>query len=342
MGFLRPWVFMFLPPVLAACWILWRKRIRPEFHWPAASVISPENAGKISIFRLLRIISVWIMGLAFILLASGFYKGEVVNKGVVEKYTIVFLQDRSGSMLGFLQILADMTKMLMETRSQDRFCGVYFSSVAVSTACGESVRVLAEVADKDLDRSYGSDAMGRGTEVGSGLLMALKTVLYDANKFSAETIGTMIASLEAGKTPLIEKDKLASHYGYVLIAETDADFSDKEWINPVHVINVMRDLGVRVYFIILTQNRPEKIIAAVRETGGESYNIGPAFTSDQASLREELRANFKDIDTLIPVKSVVVKNIEPRVFLKEIGAVLALLSVVYALSFVADEIRRIY
>src|SRR3989344_6022404 len=225
----------------------------------------------------------------------------------------------------------------MDIRKQDRFCGVYFSNTAVSTLCGESAKVITKVTNEDLNRSFNTDSMGGGTEVGAGLLMALDTIFKEAGVYSQVERTVLLESLAKKELPVIPKEKRNSHSGFIVIVEPDADFPNSESISPVQVLTVMRELGIRVYFMIFTKNSPAAVIRAVRDTGGKEYFIAPELISRPKILEEELKSVFSDIDTLNPREIKIVSGVKPRTFARELGKGLALFSLIYVLTYLAEE-----
>ena len=173
--------------------------------------------------------------------------------------------------------------------------------------------------------------------MGAGLLMALDTIFKEAGVYSQVERTVLLESLAKKELPVIPKEKRNSHSGFIVIVETDADFPNSESISPVQVLTVMRELGIRVYFMIFTKNSPAAVIRAVRDTGGKEYFIAPELISKPKVLEEELKSVFNDINTLNPRENKTVSGIKPRTFARELGAVLAALSFLYILTFLAEE-----
>ena len=337
MGFLRPWFLLVFIPVLSiALWMFWVKAL-PEFHWPLAGVVRAGGAGKKSFFRHLRNFFIAFTGTLLVLLFSGLFKGEVASYTKIKNYVIVLVQDRSGSMGQLLDFLGKVSESFMNLRRQDRFCGVYFSDTAVSTLCGESAKVITKVTNEDLNKSFSATSLGGGTEVGVGLLMSLEIILKEAGIYEQTERDILLNTLERKKMPEINEGKRNSHSGFIVIAETDADFPNSERIYPVQVLTVMRELGIRTYFMIFTKNSPDAVIRAVRDTGGKEYFIDPALVSKPALLEKELQSVFADIGTLNPLETSIISGIRPRTFVRELGAGIMLFSALYAFMFLAEE-----
>lgn len=355
MGFLRPWYLLFLGPViLTVVWLFLAKSL-PELHWPLAGIFLKQDylsghsffacikrsllnvVGRKNLFQYFRFLLIAVIGISFVFLSAGLFKGEVVSYSKVRNYVIVLVQDRSGSMSKFFDVLGKVSETFMRFRGNDRFCGVYFSDTAVSTLCGESAKVITKVSNAELNKTF-SSSMGGGTEIGLGLLKALNVILKEAGMFNEIERNMLLESLIKKELPVIAHDKKNSHSGYIAIVETDAEFPASESVSPVQVLTVMKDLGIRVYFLIFTKSSPEAVIRAVRNTGGQEYFIDPDFVSKSSAPEKELLSVFSDIDTLNPKELKVVTGVKPRTFARHFGALIVFLSVVYYFTYPVEEL----
>lgn len=337
--FLRPWfLLLFLPAVVCFVLLLVRK-VSPALSWPILKIL-PRERLHISFFSATRAVIFILTAIVIVLVIAGFFHGEKVISEVQKAYIIVFVQDRSGSMGGFFTALGKVSLALMDLRNKDKFCGVYFSDTAVRTACGESTKIIASITNEDLNKalSSGSTSVGGGTEAGAGLLKALETILDEAGIFSKNDRDEILSSLVSKKIPIIPEKKINSHKGFLVILESDALFPTMPSIDPAQVLKVMANLGVRVYFVVFTKERAESVISAVRETGGETFFLDPALASEKEALDKELAAIFSDINTLNPRETSVISGVAPRKFILELGLVLAILSPLYPLTYVIEEI----
>lgn len=337
--FLRPW-FLFLMPIFLVLMIpLFLKKRNPAFHWPILRIL-PRGKNNKGFFHSARIFIFGLSAAVIILVGAGIFYGEKVISDLEKAYTIILVQDRSGSMSNLLTPLGKVSAALIDLRKKDRFCGVYFSDTAVRTACGESSRVIASITNEDLNKalSSGSTSIGGGTEPGSGLLKALEIVIDEGGILTKNDRDEIISSLVLKKVPVVREDRINSHKGFIVILESDALFPTNPKIDPVHVLKVMASFGVRVYFVVFTKERAESVINAVRETGGETYFLDPSIVSQKENLDKELASVFSDINTLIPGETYKVSGVKPRKFIFELGILLVILSLLYPLTYFFKEI----
>lgn len=337
--FLKPWFLLLFLPVVVCFVLLLVKKVSPAFSWPILRIL-PRERLRISFFSATRAVIFILTAIVVVLVIAGFFHGEKVISEVQRAYIIILVQDRSGSMGNLLTSLGRVSAAFMDLRNKDKFCGVYFSDTAVRTACGESAKIIASITNEDLDRalSSGSTSIGGGTEPGAGLLKALEIVLDEAGIFSKNDRDEILLSLALKKIPVVPENKINSHKGFLVILESDAIFPITPVIDPAQVLKVMANLGVRVYFVVFTKERAESVITAVRETGGETSFIDPALASEKETLDKELTAVFSDINTLNPRETSRISDIVPRKFTLELGLVLAILSTLYPLTYVIEEI----
>lgn len=337
--FLKPWFLLLFLPVVVCFVLLLVKKVSPAFSWPILRIL-PRERLRISFFSATRAVIFILTAIVVVLVIAGFFHGEKVISEIQRAYIIILVQDRSGSMGNLLTSLGRVSAAFIDLRNKDKFCGVYFSDTAVRTACGESAKIIASITNEDLDRalSSGSTSIGGGTEPGAGLLKALEIVLDEAGIFSKSDRDEILLSLALKKIPVVPENKVNSHKGFLVILESDAIFPITPVIDPAQVLKVMANLGVRVYFIVLTKERAESVITAVRETGGETSFIDPALASQKETLDKELTAVFSDINTLNPRETSRISGIVPRKFTLELGLVLAILSPLYPLTYVIEEI----
>ena len=336
--FMNPWLLILFFPAIIFFILLLVKKVSPAFFWPILR-IAPKEGRKIPLFGAVRTVVFFLSLAVVIFVVAGIFRGEKILKEVQEAYTIILVQDRSGSMAGLFDSLSKVSEAFMGLRNKDKFCGVYFSDTAVRTACGESAKTIAYITNEDLDRalSSGSTSIGGGTEPGAGLLKALEIILDEAEIFSKNERDEILLNLVSKKMPVIPENKINSHKGFLVILESDALFPTTPAIDPVQVLKVMANLGARAYFVVFTKERAESVITAVRETGGETSFIDPALASRKDALDKELAAVFSDIDTLNPIETYRVSGVIPRKFIFEAGLILATLSFLSPLVYLLEE-----
>jgi len=294
----KPLILLILPALLLIFWLFSKNKKEEALLYSPAVYLGKKLQKKFRLRGYAEDFPKLVFMVIMIVLLAHPYYGKIIHFEEKEVYNISLVLDVSGSMSLILPNLAVVSKTFVEIRPQDRFSIVLFSDSAKATPFSIKPDYLNgfEKKIKNLDR-YKELSLGGGTEPGIGLLGALENILRDTETQPEDEISFL-------KSQIINQDKISFNgkklKGQIVIMITDAEFYGSEKVQPTRVLEIMKDLDIKVYMIILTPNKPKGIIGAIAATGGKSWWIDSKLNSE--SIRSFFDKNFSEINVLEKAK----------------------------------------